>query len=129
MFGRDIRRLRPNVLIGGVAGMAETLWKARGCTLLTRWWKPIARGRCVMTTVDQDTLERDPEVLREIGRRSGGRLALNADVVRGGTVRVGDHVFLDHPRRPGIMWLILARNADRSVGTPVELGVTTTLRS
>jgi hypothetical protein len=48
-----------------------------------------------MTTVDPDTLE--PEMLREIGRRFGGRLALDADVVRGGTVRVGDHeVFNRH---------------------------------
>ena len=31
-----------------------------------------------MTTVDPDTLDRDPEVLRDIGRRFGGRLALNA---------------------------------------------------
>ena len=53
------------------------------------------RGRCPMTTVDPDTLERDPEVLKDIGRRFGGRLALDADVVRGGTVRVGDEVVLD----------------------------------
>jgi tRNA(adenine34) deaminase len=45
-----------------------------------------------MTTVDPDTLERDPEVLRDIGRRFGGRLTLNAAVVRGGTIRVGDTV-------------------------------------
>ena len=47
-----------------------------------------------MTTVDPDTLERDPEVLRDIGRRFHGRLALNASVVREGTVRVGDAVRL-----------------------------------
>jgi MOSC domain-containing protein YiiM len=47
-----------------------------------------------MTTVDPDTLERDPEVLRDIGRRFGGRLALNAEVLRGGEVRVGDRVTL-----------------------------------
>jgi hypothetical protein len=47
-----------------------------------------------MTTVDPDTLERDPEVLKDIGRRFGGRLALDAAVVRGGTVRVGDDVVL-----------------------------------
>jgi hypothetical protein len=47
-----------------------------------------------MTTVDPDTLDRDPEVLRDIGRRFGGRLALNADVERGGTIRVGDAVRL-----------------------------------
>ena len=53
------------------------------------------RGRCPMTTVDPDTLERDPQVLKDIGRRFGGRLALDADVARGGTVRVGDEVVLD----------------------------------
>jgi MOSC domain-containing protein len=101
VFGRDIRRLRPNLLIGGVAGMAETLWEgARLHIADTLVQLDALRSRCVMTTVDPDTLERDPEVLREIGRRFGGRLALNAGVVRGGTVRVGDHVVLDHPRRP-----------------------------
>ena len=47
-----------------------------------------------MTTVDPDTLERDPEVLKDIGRRFGGRLALNADVLRPGTIHVGDPVKL-----------------------------------
>jgi uncharacterized protein YcbX len=50
-----------------------------------------------MTTVDPHTLERDPEVLRDIGRRFGGRLALNAAVLRSGTVRVGDRVRLVRP--------------------------------
>ena len=50
-----------------------------------------------MTTIDPDTLERDPEVLKDIGRRFGGRLALDADVARGGTVRMGDDVVLDRP--------------------------------
>jgi hypothetical protein len=45
-----------------------------------------------MTTVDPDTLVRDPDVLRDIGRRFGGRLALNADVTRAGTISVGDAV-------------------------------------
>jgi uncharacterized protein YcbX len=52
------------------------------------------RARCPMTTVDPDTIERDPEVLRDIGRRFGGRLALNAEVLSEGTVRVGDEVRL-----------------------------------
>jgi hypothetical protein len=50
-----------------------------------------------MTTVDPDTLERDPEVLRDIGRRFRGRLALNADVARPGTVAIGDAVTLVRP--------------------------------
>ncbi|MCI0658394.1 MAG: hypothetical protein L0170_15180, partial [Acidobacteria bacterium] len=52
------------------------------------------RARCPMTTVDPDTLERDPEVLRDIGRRFGGCLALNAEVLRPGAIRVGDPVKL-----------------------------------
>jgi hypothetical protein len=47
-----------------------------------------------MTTVDPDTLERDHEVLRDIGRRFGGRLALNAEVEREGTIAVGEAVRL-----------------------------------
>ena len=98
-FGRDVRRLRPNILVGGVEGMDETDWP--GATL--RIGEVVVRldslrGRCPMTTVDPDTLHRDPEVLRDIGRRFGGRLALNADVVRGGTIRVGEAVTLSSAR-------------------------------
>ncbi|MBL8986690.1 MAG: hypothetical protein JNJ80_10500 [Gemmatimonadetes bacterium] len=51
--------------------------------------------------MDPDTLERDPEVLRDIGRRFGGRLALNAEVTRPGLVRVGDPVTLVRAREAG----------------------------
>ena len=95
-FGRDIRRLRPNILIGGVEGMAERAWEGAqlriGDTVIRL---DGLRGRCVMTTVDPDTLDRDPRVLKDIVRRFGGRLGLDADVVRGGTVRVGDQVVLE----------------------------------
>ncbi len=94
-FGRDIRRLRPNILIGGVDGMAERAWEGK------ELWIGDAvigldslRGRCPMTTVDPDTITRDPEVLKDIGRRFGGKLALNAEVLRAGVVRVGDAVEL-----------------------------------
>ena len=101
-FGRDVRRLRPNILIGGVAGMAETLWPRAQLHIADTLVRLDAlRGRCVMTTVDPDTLERDPQVLKDIGRRFGGRLALDADVVRGGTVRIGDDVVLERPDDPG----------------------------
>jgi len=94
-FGRDVRRLRPNILIGGVDGLDEFEWP--GATVRIGGVAirlDSRRGRCPMTTVDPDTLERDPEVLRDIGRRFGGRLALNADVIRGGTITVGDQVTL-----------------------------------
>lgn len=94
-FGRDVRRLRPNILIGGVAGMDETRWPGGELHIGDAVVRlDSLRGRCPMTTVDPDTLERDPEVLKDIGRRFGGRLALNADVSRPGTIRVGDPVKL-----------------------------------
>jgi uncharacterized protein YcbX len=94
-FGRDIRRLRPNIVIGGVEGLAERDWPGAELHIgdaIVRL--DSLRGRCHMTTVDPDTLQVDPEVLRDIVRRFGGRLALNADVVRAGTIRLGDPVRL-----------------------------------
>jgi uncharacterized protein YcbX len=94
-FGRDVRRLRPNILIGGVAGMDEIRWPGHELHIGDAVVRlDSLRGRCPMTTVDPDSLERDPEVLKDIGRRFGGRLALNADVARPGTIRVGDPVTL-----------------------------------
>ena len=94
-FGRDVRRLRPNILIGGVDGMAERQWPGADLHIGSAVVRlDSLRARCPMTTVDPDTLERDPEVLRDIGRRFGGRLALNADVLRVGRIAVGDTVLL-----------------------------------
>ena len=94
-FGRDVRRLRPNILIGGVDGLDERRWPGAELHIGEAIVRLDAlRGRCPMTTVDPDTLERDPDVLRDIGRRFGGRLALDADVTRGGTIHVGDAVTL-----------------------------------
>ena len=98
-FGRDVRRLRPNLLIGGVEELDERTWP--GAELHIDDVVVVLdslRARCPMTTVDPDTLHRDPEVLRDIGRRFGGRLALNADVARGGTIHVGDAVTLVRAR-------------------------------
>jgi uncharacterized protein YcbX len=92
-FGRDGRRLRPNLVVGGVDGVAEFDWPGShldiGDVVIDL---DSRRARCPMTTVDPDTLAVDPDVLRDIGRRFGGRLALNAGVVRGGTIAVGDHI-------------------------------------
>jgi uncharacterized protein YcbX len=94
-FGRDVRRLRPNILIGGVEGMDETHWPGGELHIGEAVVRlDSLRPRCPMTTVDPDTLERDPEVLRDIGRRFGGRLALNAEVLESGTIHVGDAVTL-----------------------------------
>jgi len=94
-FGHDRRRLRPNLIVGGVDGLAERGWEGRTLRI-----KEVVialedlRERCVMTTFDPDTQAQDVEVLRMIRREFGGRLALNARVVQGGTIAVGDPVEL-----------------------------------
>ena len=94
-FGRDVRRLRPNIVIDGVRNMDEISWPGSELHI----GEVVSavdsrRGRCPMTTVDPDTLEVDREVLKDIIRRFDGKLALNAAVVRPGVVRVGDAVEL-----------------------------------
>jgi uncharacterized protein YcbX len=98
-FGHDVRRLRPNVVIGGVDGLAERGWE---WTAAAAGGAVIAfanlRERCITTTFDPDTLEQDVDVLRGIQARFGGTLALNAWAAEEGTVAVGDEVRLvDRP--------------------------------
>ena len=94
-LGVDHRRLRPNIVIAGVEGLAERAWPGRR---LRMGDAVIAvaklRGRCVMTTYDPDTQEQDMSVLRRIVTDFGGRMALDCDVVEGGIVSVGDAVEL-----------------------------------
>jgi uncharacterized protein YcbX len=94
-FSYDSRRLRPNFVIGGVPGLEERNWQGQRLQIgeLTIELADL-RGRCVMTTIDPDTLEQDHQVLRDIVQRFDGALALNARVVRPGRVRLGDRVEL-----------------------------------
>jgi len=92
----DRRRFRPNLLIGGVPGLAERDWEGRRLRIgeaIVRLDE--LRERCVMTTYDPDTRAQDPRVLRSIVERLGGLLGLNAEVEQPGRVRVGDAVELD----------------------------------
>jgi hypothetical protein len=101
-FGFDGRRLRPNIVVGGVAGLEERTWEGRRLRVGEVLIGLVdLRGRCVMTTFDPDTLEQNHEVLAEIVHRFDGRLALNAAVIRGGVVRVGDEVELLGPEALG----------------------------
>ena len=92
-FSHDARRLRPNVVVAGVDGLAERSWQ----------WRPLAAGdavialadlraRCIMTTWDPDTLEQDVDVFRQIRARFDGTLALNAWTAREGPIALGDAV-------------------------------------
>ena len=94
-FGHDRRRLRPNLVIGGVPGLQERTWPGRrlriGTVLIAL---ADLRQRCVMTTIDPDTLKQDPRILRGIVERFGGTLALDASVLQRGVISEGDAVDL-----------------------------------
>jgi uncharacterized protein YcbX len=94
-FGRDGRRLRPNIVIGGVEGLQERDWEGRrlqiGDAVI---WLESLRARCIMTTFHPDTIEQDVDVLRDVRARFDGKLALNAAVERPGAIALGDAVTL-----------------------------------
>lgn len=94
-FGHDGRRLRPNLVIGGVEGLAERDWPGQ-CLRIGDVIIGIQdlRGRCIMTTFDPDSMKQDRQVLKDIARKFDGTLALNCYVIRGGEIRVGDTVEL-----------------------------------
>jgi uncharacterized protein YcbX len=98
-FGHDRRRLRPNIVITGVKGLAERRWPG-SCVQIGKVFIGIQdlRLRCIMTAYDPDTLVRDKEITRDIYRRFDGKLALNCFVIEGGEIAVGDKVRLMRDR-------------------------------
>ncbi|SEM59514.1 MOSC domain-containing protein [Streptacidiphilus jiangxiensis] len=114
-FGHDGRRLRPNIVVGGVRGLAERDWPGKvlriGEALIG---VRTLRARCIVTTIDPDDGSQNLDVLRRIHREFDTGLALNCWVAHPGTIRPGDPVELldpselDHPLpepRPG-GWIV-----------------------
>jgi uncharacterized protein YcbX len=97
-LGVDRRRLRPNILIADVDGLAERAWPgsrlAIGDAVIA---VEKLRARCVMTTYDPDTQVQDLAVLKRIVTDFGGRIALDCAVVQGGRLVVGAPVTLLPP--------------------------------
>jgi uncharacterized protein YcbX len=94
-FGHDHRRLRPNLVVGGVEGLAERNWPGY-CLRIGKVLIGVQnlRLRCIMTSYDPDTLAQDKEITRSIYRRFEGKLALNCFVIESGEIKVGDEVHL-----------------------------------
>jgi uncharacterized protein YcbX len=94
-FGHDRRRLRPNIVIGGVDGLAEREWPG-ACLRIGNALIGVQdlRLRCIMTAFDPDTLARDKDITRSIYERFEGKLALNCFAIEGGDIAVGDEVRL-----------------------------------
>lgn len=91
----DGRRLRPNIVIGGVEGLTERNWPGRkmriGSLLI---YAQRLRPRCVMTTWDPDTQKQDISVLKRIVNELDGVMSLDCSINEPGTIHEGDRVEL-----------------------------------
>jgi uncharacterized protein len=94
-LGTDRRRLRPNILVGGVEGLAERGWPGSRLRVGEAVVAVVKlRSRCVMTTFDPDTNEHNPDVLQRIVDEFDGQVALDCGIVEPGRIAVGDTVEL-----------------------------------
>jgi uncharacterized protein YcbX len=95
----DVRRFRPNVVIetpADVRGLAEVDWCGRTLAVGgARVQVTVPCVRCVMTTLPQAELPKEPRVLRTIVREAAQNLGVYATVVAPGEMAVGDSVTLD----------------------------------
>ena len=100
----DVRRFRPNLLIEPAAPEprgVEIDWVGKSLRIgSARVAVTVPCPRCIMTTLPQgdlekDPLEKDPSVLRTIVRDSGQNVGVYASVMRPGRLAVGDAVVLE----------------------------------
>ena len=98
-FGHDGRRLRPNIVVGGVEGLGEREWPG-ACLRIGKALIGVQdlRSRCIMTAYDPDTQVRDKTITQGIYKRFEGKLALNCFVIEGGDILVGEKVELARGR-------------------------------
>lgn len=91
-------RFRPNIVIAtdeASNGNVEHTWKGKIIRLgEVELQVEIPTIRCVMTTLPQGDLPKDPKILRTVVQQSGRHLGVYASVRRPGEVRVGDPVEL-----------------------------------
>jgi uncharacterized protein YcbX len=89
----DGRRLRPNIVIGGVEGLTERTWPGRRLQIGEVVIEAAQlRQRCVMTTYDPDTQVQDINVLKRIVSDFDGTMALDCRVIAPGMIKIGDEV-------------------------------------
>lgn len=94
----DVRRFRPNLVIApenGASGWVEANWAGRrmqigDIPLDAHMLCP----RCVMTTLPQDDLPKDPKIMRTLVKEANQNLGLYATPGGEGTIEVGDPVYL-----------------------------------
>jgi uncharacterized protein YcbX len=93
----EVRRFRPNIVVlpaSGETGFIENSWVGHTLAIGDEVRLNITGpcGRCVMTTLAQGDLPKDPGILRTAAQHNHVQVGVYAAVVRGGTIRRGDSV-------------------------------------
>lgn len=96
----EVPRFRPNFVVATPEeknGFIENGWVGRTLGLGDKVRLKIMSscGRCVMTTLAQETLPRDAGILRTAVQHNHGHVGVYASVVQGGVIRSGDQVRLE----------------------------------
>lgn len=95
----EVRRFRPNIVVtpdSAQRGFVENEWVGRTLAIGddVRLHVTGPCPRCVMTTLPQGDLPKDPGILRAAAQHNGANVGLYASVERGGLVSRGDTVKL-----------------------------------
>jgi uncharacterized protein YcbX len=95
----EVRRFRPNIVVeiaNGGAGFVENAWIGHTLAIgdAVRMSVTGPCPRCVMTTLAQGDLPKDPGILRTAAQHNQVNVGVYAGVLQGGTVRRGDPVWL-----------------------------------
>lgn len=94
----DVSRFRPNLLVEAIdeAPFQEDDWVGRVLNIGALRLRVDQRdGRCVVTTIDPVTTERNPEILRTVARERQGCLGVYGSTVAPGRVAIGDAVVVE----------------------------------
>ena len=93
----EVRRFRPNIVVATPPeeeGFVENEWIGRelaiGDDVRLQITGPCSR--CVMTTLAQGDLPKDPGILRAAAQHNQANVGVYADVLHGGIIRRGDSV-------------------------------------
>ena len=95
-----VPRFRPNVVVSltdGSDGFVENAWLGRIVAIGegVRLKIDLSCARCVMTTLAQGDLPKDPGILRTAARHNQVNVGVYASVLQGGKIRRGDSITLE----------------------------------
>jgi len=96
----EVRRFRPNIVVEPASGeknFVENAWIGHTLAIGDEVRLSITGPcpRCVMTTLPQGDLPRDPRILRTAAQHNDVNVGVYAAVLRGGMIRRGDPVRLE----------------------------------